>query len=118
MGERLPAITRPNGKTYQPRKITAGTWEDDWCRDDAWQGCFVFGTHNVDVARPVAEEECRYAFGTQYAIKPERVWIRDGFEGGERRWVHDAVRGRAAVRFVASDDPEAASDAAEEGRDV
>jgi len=105
MNEPLPPITRPNGKVYRPRKLTAGAWENDDYRDD-WAGCFVFGTHDIDLARPLAEEECRFAFGVQHVIKPELVWIRDGFESGERRWVYDEVRGRAAVRFVASDDPD------------
>jgi hypothetical protein len=103
--EKLPVIVRPNGKVYRPRTLTAGAWENEYANDD-YAGCFVFGTHDIDLARPVAEEECRFAFGVQHAINPELVWIRDAFEGGERRWVQDAVRGRAAVRFVASDDPE------------
>lgn len=109
----LPPIPRPHGGLYRPRKLTVGTWDnegaydrDGWAGWAGWAGCYVLGTHDIDTARPLAEEECRFTFGTQYVIKPQRVWIRDGFESGERRWVHDERRGRAAVQFVASDDPD------------
>lgn len=102
----LPPIERPNGKMYQPRKLIAVSWSNDGDPLEDWAGCIVLGTHDVDVARLLAERACGYFHGTRYAVKPSRVWVRDGFENGERIWVYDEVRGRAGVRWVASDDPE------------
>ncbi|MEP6477834.1 MAG: hypothetical protein ABJB03_00455 [Rhodoglobus sp.] len=51
----LPAITRPNGKLYRPRKVDATvTW-----MDDEPHSVMVFGTHSAEVARPLAEEILR-----------------------------------------------------------
>jgi hypothetical protein len=103
--ERLPVITRPNGKPYQPRAVKAHAWGND----DAWEsrsGAVVLGTHDVDRARLLAEEACNAWYGTAYAVKPEVDWFRSGFSNGERAWIRDDVRGAAGVMFTAADDPE------------
>lgn len=97
----LPAITRPNGKLYQPRKVIAYRWEDPWAWNTATQGAIVFGTHDIDRARPLAEQ-----LTGAYAVNPQKGWWRDGFANGERTWVHDPCHGRAGVSFDACDDPE------------
>jgi hypothetical protein len=101
----LPPITRPNGKTYRPRRIVARPWENDDAQDNRC-GAVVLGTHDIDLARPLAQRECTYRFGMAYAIKPDVDWFRDGFVYSERAWIRDEVRGSAGVMFTASDDPE------------
>lgn len=99
----IPPVIRPNGKPYRPRKLVAYAWEDyDNCRS----GVVVLGTHDPERARELASSSARYWYGTAYIVEPARVWWHDGIEHGERRWQHDAVRGRAGVCFTASDDPE------------
>lgn len=106
--ERLPVITRPNGKPYQPRKVVAHSWDNqDYQTGDC--GAVVLGTHDVDRARALAEPACRDWFGTQYAICPEVGWFVNGFQGGRRMWIRDEVRGAAGVMFAAADDPEETS---------
>lgn len=101
MPDSLVSISRPNGAIYRPRKVVAYDWEDPWAWDTATQGAVVFGTHDVDRARPVAEQVCG-----NYAVNPRKGWWRDGYANGERAWIHDPVRGRAGVMFDASDDPD------------
>jgi hypothetical protein len=108
MGETdLPSIVRPNGKTYQPRKVIAHRWEND---DDWYEGCgvVVLGTHDIDRAHKLATECCEYWFSMPHANNPEVGWFRLGYAGvstGDPTWLHDDVRGRAGVMFTASEDP-------------
>lgn len=93
----LPAIERPNGKQYRPRKITGNAVGDE-------NGCviavIVLGTHDVERARPLAEDCARYWVDGGYtAANPEAGWWRNGFHWGEPTWIDDAVSGRAGVRF-------------------
>lgn len=95
--ETLPVITRPNGKPYRPRRVVAETFLD---MDEAVAGVVVFGTHNVVRARLLAEHLIRYETDTAITdCTVELVWWRDGFESGFRRFVDDADRGRAGVKF-------------------
>lgn len=108
---KLPAIERPNGKTYQPRKVVAHRWEND---DDWYEGCgvVVLGTHDVERAHRLAQECCEYWFSMSFAVSPEVGWFRLGYGGasaGDPVWLHDAVRGRAGVMFTASEDPPSSS---------
>lgn len=102
--EKLPVIIRPNGKPYRPRKVIAHAVGELGLDDDC--GVVVFGTHDIERARPLAQRAVGNFQGCAHAIRPQRVWWRDGFECGERRWIYDNVNGRAVVSFVASDDPE------------
>jgi hypothetical protein len=79
MMDELPAVTRPNGKQYRPRKVVAWRWENDDA-SPVLEGCgaVVLGTHD-----------------------PEVNWFRLGYQGGELAWVRDAVKGRAGVMFTA-----------------
>lgn len=110
MDEPLPPIERPDGRTYRPRKVIAHAWEDDGYYND--RGAVVFGTHDVERARELAERACAGWYGMTHAVRAELGWFRDGYESGRRAWVNDPVRGRAGVWFTASDEDE---EDAEEG---
>lgn len=90
-------ITRPDGRVYRARKVTAYPFAsgDDWIT-----GVLVIGTHDVGRARALAEQVVLRDVGRGYAaVDPETGWWHDGFQGGERIWIHDPVRGRAGVMF-------------------
>jgi hypothetical protein len=92
----LPAIQRPDGRLYHPRKITAcAVTEDDFVI-----GVVVFGTHDEARAQPLADQYAAWQNGSgAVARRPELVWWRDGYESGHRRWVTDEGKGRAGVWF-------------------
>lgn len=92
-------ITRPNGKTYRSRKVTGHAVVDE---DDMVVAVLVLGTHDIERARPLAEECVRlWVDGGYTAASPVTGWWRDGFQLGQRCWVDDQVRGRAGVWFKA-----------------
>jgi hypothetical protein len=104
-------LVRPNGKRYRPRAITVHPWMG---REDC--GAVVLGTHDVQRAARMAEEEVQREFDREYiATKPEPGWYRLGMCRGERRWITDEVRGAAGVYFTA-DYPLEAEAAAAFGR--
>lgn len=99
---RLPAIVRPNGRTYQPRKVTVEPISDGYGDFAA----VVFGTHDIEFARPLATEEIASRFDNGYvAGDPTVGWWRDGYEHGDRVWAWDAESGRAGVWFTAVEAP-------------
>lgn len=101
----LPAIIRPNGKTYRPRKVIVEPWEIDGAAYGWESGVIVFGTHDVEVAQPLADVVCK-GFDPDYvAVGAKPIWYRDGYENGERVWMDDEVRGRAGVWFRADYPP-------------
>jgi hypothetical protein len=92
-------IIRPNGKPYRPRKVTGHAVADE---DDMVTAVLVLGTHDIERARPFAEECVRLWVDSSYtAAGPVTGWWRDGFHMGQRCWADDPVRGRAGVRFEA-----------------
>ena len=97
------AITRPNGKPYRPRKVTGHAVADE---DDMVVAVVVLGTHDVERARPLAEDCVRaWVDGSYTAVNPVTGWWRDGFDMGQRCWVADPVRGRAGVWFKVAEVP-------------
>lgn len=101
-GIKLPAIERPNGKTYRPRKIVVEPIE----RPDGGYAVIVFGTHDVEFAWPLATTWIKAETDPQDAAGEPRVgWWRDGYIYGERTWIPDDDLGRAGVWFTAVDDP-------------
>lgn len=94
----LPAIERPNGKLYRPRRIRVTGWDNIYDHDYAWQVA-VLGTHDVDVAREFAPQ----GYHCPHLINPTLGWIRLGMCHGEPTWLNDEVRGAACVIFDESD---------------
>jgi hypothetical protein len=105
----LAPIERPDGRLYRPRKIVAAIWDNEEANgryDD--YGVFVFGTHDVERARPLAEQAIKHFFDADLVpTEPECRWVRLGYHNGEQAYIDDPVRGRAAVQFHA-DYPEEA----------
>jgi hypothetical protein len=93
----LLPITRPDGRVYCPRKVIACAVGDE---DGILAGVVVLGIHDVERAAKLAQDYVDWQLGEGYApAQPECGWYRDAFEGGERRWIRDEVRGRAGVMF-------------------
>ena len=108
MSEQIPLvpITRPNGKLYRPRKITTEPWENPY--DDSEIGALVFGTHDIEAARPLATQVIQWAYDPTFVAGRARLrWLSDKIRNGDPVWVDDAEHGRACVCFDA-DEPEAA----------
>jgi len=103
MVARTETLTRPNGKLYRPRRklLYAHAWENDGYDEDC--GVIVLGTLDVERARELAVEMCRYWYDMAVAADPAPVpgWWRDGFWYGERRWAYDDLRGAPGVMFWA-----------------
>lgn len=93
----LPPVRRPNGKWYWPRKVNGNAVCDE---NDNLVAVLVLGTHDVERARPLAED-CARAWtdddGT--AASPGAGWWRDGMRDSRRWWEYDEIRGRAGVWF-------------------
>ncbi|MFJ1539196.1 hypothetical protein ACIODS_11705 [Micromonospora chalcea] len=95
------ALTRPNGKTYRPRK--PGLRAHSWRNDDDTCGVIVFGTLDPERAHAFAVEMCRYWHGLPEAVDPKPWWYRQTFISGELTWTEDAERGAPGVMFTAED---------------
>lgn len=95
-------ITRPNGSIYQPRKLRAFA-----LNLDEEPVVLVLGTHDADVAYPIARRELSSFFGTDPAAlgSPRKVWRTQKllrFEDGEPWYGYpdDPERGAAGVEFT------------------
>jgi hypothetical protein len=98
----LPSVMRPDGRLYRPRKLTAEGVDTD---DGNLSGVLVFGTHDPETARPLADEFAVQQAGQSYrALDPVPGWWRSGFAGGEQCWIGDEKSGRAAVLFQRIDE--------------
>lgn len=110
IGIKLPAIERPNGQLYRPRKIQAITTG----YEDEITGVVVFGTHDVRFAE---NEAIHHA--TEYATPNGLKLVIDG--PGQKDWlgtqiagsdadgrllvefIRDENKGRACVHFTAEE---------------
>lgn len=94
----LEPIERPNGGgLYRPRKINCHAVADE--HDDVI-AVIVFGTHDIERARSLAESSVRlWVDDGCTAGNPHAGWWRDGMQNGDRYWIDDEVAGRAGVRF-------------------
>ena len=98
----MAAIRRPNGKLYRPRKVSCHAVNDE---NLDLVAVIVFGTHDIERARPLAEDCVRYWSDEDCAAaEPVTGWWRDGYANGGRGWVNDSVAGRAGVWFEAVPD--------------
>lgn len=96
-------IFRPNGKRYRPKKITTAIWDNEEAYgvfDD--YGVFVFGTHDMEFAQPIADDLIKREFEwDQAGFDPYCVWKRLTYRDGHLTWVDDPEKGRAGVHFKA-----------------
>lgn len=96
----LPAIARPNGKFYRPRRLRAVGWHpEDWGQDGPPQTA-VLGTHDVETALRYAA----HGFTCAHLINPTVGWLRQSIRDGNLWWVPDEARGAACVIFDETDD--------------
>jgi hypothetical protein len=99
----LPAIRRPNGMLYRPQKLAVELLECDPGSDAEFM-VLVLGTHDAEIARPLADDAIRRGLGCDCkAVDPRPGWWRQATRRGEEHWAPDDARGRAAVRFDVSD---------------
>jgi hypothetical protein len=92
----LPPVQRRDGRWYVPRKLTA----EGVTEDEELTGVMVLGTHNREAAQPLADAFVTAQIGGGHrAVYSGGGWWRDGMEHGERRWIGDEDKGRAAVLF-------------------
>ena len=90
-------ITRPDGRVYRSRKVTANAVIDE---DEFVCGVMVLGTHDYHRAKPLADGYAVWQLGSGHvATDWVTGWWRDGFEYGCRRWIADEEHGRAGVWF-------------------
>jgi len=107
-GIKLPAITRPNGKVYQPRKIAIETLGNE----DELTHLIIFGTHDVRFAHlraaEAAEEIADEFYGGRYQLDVDdagqKGWYKKtlcGFDDDTPIYyfLHNEEKGRAGVRF-------------------
>jgi hypothetical protein len=93
----ITTITRPNGKPYRPRKVIAACVSDE---DGGIGGVMVLGTHDLGRAQALADQYAAWQLDSGYAAAdPLPGWYREGFAGGQLRWITDEERGRAGVWF-------------------
>jgi hypothetical protein len=93
----LPAIRRPNGRLYCPRKVTAYIVADEY--EEAC-GVVVLGTHDIARAQLLADSLVRDCVDSrEAAADPVTGWFREGIVYGRPMWMRDEVRGRAGVYF-------------------
>ena len=97
----LPAIERPNGKPYRPRKISARVLSDEDGNDSS---VLVTGTHDIGRALALAREVAHQYVGRDCEPSgPHQGWWRETIRRHEPYWEWDEVRGAAGVMFGVSD---------------
>jgi hypothetical protein len=95
----VTTLTRPDGRTYRPRKpdLRPRAWENQ-DSDDA--GVIVFGTLDPDAARATAITWCTHWYGEGELGDPRPGWYRSAIQRGEPLYVLDEVRGAPGVSFT------------------
>lgn len=104
----VETFTRPNGKTYRPRKpgLRARAWENYGHHHEEARGVIVFGTLDPERARALAQESCGYWYGdTDICVltEPRPGWYRDSFSYAGRTFIEDDEKGSAGVMFTWGD---------------
>lgn len=93
----LKPVTRPDGRTYQPRKVPAAVVVHDHHEDPAW--IYVLRTHDLDLARAIAGELAEREGLELLDAQAWRDWIHNGMDRGERFYFSNPVRGVPTVIF-------------------
>lgn len=96
-------ITRPDGRTYRPRKpgLRTRPWSND---DDGRHGVIILGTLDPEKAYPRAEREIRYWHDMECRpTHPEPGWYRNGYDHNGSAWIIDEKRGAPGVAFTCHD---------------
>lgn len=96
MTAKYPAIQRPDGRWYRPRKIEAVFTYDD---DQIESGVIVFGTHDINRARRLADRLVMRYDAHLVAVDPVPCWIYRSISCGSIYLYPDDKLGRAAVQF-------------------
>lgn len=93
----LPAIERPNGKLYRPRKISARILADE---DGIESSVLVTGTHDIGRALIIARAVAHQCVGADCEPgSPELGWWREAIRNHDPFWEWDEARGAAGVMF-------------------
>ncbi|AVJ50264.1 hypothetical protein I5J36_gp48 [Mycobacterium phage Mendokysei] len=98
----MNTFTRPNGKTYRPRKpgLQAHIWSNEGSGINEC-GVIVLGTLDVEAARPLALDASKRYLDADRLDSPVPGWFRKGFHYGDRQWFFDGDKGRPGVSFMA-----------------
>lgn len=98
----LPAVERPNGKLYRPRKLRYANWDIDLAEDSLNAGEYiaVLGTHDVEVALEFIRRQVPHS----PLVDARKIWLWLACRDGELAWINDDVSGAAAVQFRYDDD--------------
>ncbi|HEY6493279.1 MAG TPA: hypothetical protein VIZ43_08405 [Trebonia sp.] len=103
----LPAIERPNGKPYRPKRVMGRLLNE---ATDEPTLILVTGTHDTDRAAEFARELAAYWLGSDVEpVAPMRGWWRQSIRRGDEYWTDDDVRGAAGVIFSIGEAGHAAS---------
>lgn len=90
-----PAIKRPNGKLYRPRKIVA----EFFYEDEIEAGIWVFGTHDGSLSRKLASDLLLTYDKGLMATSAYTLWVSRVIRNGTVMYEQDDEHGRAAVCF-------------------
>jgi hypothetical protein len=92
----LPAVTRPNGKLYRPRKIRSEVLYD---QDSVESEVVVLGTHDVLTATVLATRDVQSIDAGFEPADPVLSWYRQSIRNGDPFYEYDEIRGAACVLF-------------------
>ena len=99
----LVPVTRPNGKVYRPRKVSAHHWSNQEVGYSDDRGVVILGTQDFEACREFATRMAQYWDLGTVVDNPRVGWFRDGYQYGNRWWVDDTERGAAGVIWEAFD---------------
>jgi hypothetical protein len=92
---KYPAIQRPDGRLYHPRKIKAEFFYDDGLE----AGVFVWGTHDINRARRLADQLVWSYDASIVAVNPIPTWKYRYISYGNIVYYDDVSAGRPCVEF-------------------
>lgn len=95
--DKLPAIIRPNGKIYQPRKVRGILLDGPELNGP--ESCLIAGTHDIERARKFAVRLIKEYDSYWTAGDAVLTWQRPVIRNYDRSYEYDTVRGAAGVMF-------------------